>query len=198
MSAAAAVHSPPIAEAGDDRADQRLLQAIAGGDRRALETLYRAYRGRVLRFLRRMNPREHLGDEVVNEVFWVVWNKAGEFQGQSRVSTWIIGIAYRCMLKALRAPGGGSAELSMELADAHEGPDSVHERQQWLARGLATLPPDQRTTLQLAYCFGHSMEEIAEITGCPVGTVKARLFHARVRLRHVLPALGGFDTERVS
>jgi RNA polymerase sigma-70 factor (ECF subfamily) len=46
-------------------------------------------------------------------------------------------------------------------------------------------------TLELAYHMGHSMEEIAAITDCPVGTVKARMFHAREKLRQYLPALGG-------
>jgi RNA polymerase sigma-70 factor (ECF subfamily) len=47
--------------------------------------------------------------------------------------------------------------------------------------------------LELAYNMGHSIEEIAEITGSPVGTVKARMFHAREKLRQYLPALGGVD-----
>jgi RNA polymerase sigma-70 factor (ECF subfamily) len=48
-------------------------------------------------------------------------------------------------------------------------------------------------TLELAYNMGHSIEEIAEITDSPVGTVKARMFHAREKLRQYLPVLGGAD-----
>ena len=58
-------------------------------------------------------------------------------------------------------------------------------------RRLNRLPLEQRLTMELAYHMGHSIDEIAEITDCPAGTVKARMFHARDKLRHFLPALGG-------
>ena len=63
--------------------------------------------------------------------------------------------------------------------------------QDWVAQGLLTLPLEQRIALELAYFMGHSCEEIATITDCPVSTVKARMFHARERLRKTLPSLGG-------
>jgi RNA polymerase sigma-70 factor (ECF subfamily) len=53
------------------------------------------------------------------------------------------------------------------------------------------LPEEQRLSLELAYFMGHSCEEIAAITDSPVGTVKARMFHAREKLRLALPSLGG-------
>jgi RNA polymerase sigma-70 factor, ECF subfamily len=56
---------------------------------------------------------------------------------------------------------------------------------------LSRLPVEQRLTLELAYNMGHSLEEIAVITECPVGTVKARMFHAREKLRESLPSLSG-------
>jgi RNA polymerase sigma-70 factor (ECF subfamily) len=65
------------------------------------------------------------------------------------------------------------------------------ELQDLVARALDELPEEQRLALELAYFMGHSCEEIATITGCPVGTVKARMFHAREKLRRALPALGG-------
>jgi RNA polymerase sigma-70 factor (ECF subfamily) len=60
-----------------------------------------------------------------------------------------------------------------------------------LTHGLNQLSIEQRLTLELAYHMGHSLEEIAAITQCPVGTVKARMFHAREKLRSYLPALSG-------
>jgi len=53
------------------------------------------------------------------------------------------------------------------------------------------LPFEQRATMELAYFLGHSCEEIAAIMGCPVNTVKARMFQARIKLRNLLPTLGG-------
>jgi len=60
---------------------------------------------------------------------------------------------------------------------------------------LSRLPVEQRLTLELAYHMGHSLEEIAAITDCPVGTVKARMFHAREKLRQYLPTLSGAPSD---
>jgi RNA polymerase sigma-70 factor, ECF subfamily len=182
-----------------DAADASELRAAGLGDRAAFALLYRRHHPRLSRFLRRFTPRRELIDEVVNDTMWVVWHKAAEFRGDSKVSTWIIGIAYRSMLKALRS-GAPVEEIGEGLLDAHElaqaaaqhdekGPDA--ELQNWVAQGLRTLPEDQRVTLELAYFMGCSCEEIAAVMGCAVGTVKARMFHARVRLRSVMPALAG-------
>ena len=78
-----------------DETDRLLLQRMAAGDRAALATLYRAYHGRLCRFLSRLTRRNDVIEEVINDCFWVVWQKAGSFNGDSRVSTWIIGITYR-------------------------------------------------------------------------------------------------------
>lgn len=65
------------------------------------------------------------------------------------------------------------------------------EMRDWLTRGLRQLPLDQRLTLQLGYQLGLCPEEIAAITEVPIGTVKARQFLARSKLRRYLPTLGG-------
>lgn len=178
----------------DDAEDLRCLRATALRDRDLFEQLYRRYHLRLGRFLRRYTVRPDLIDEVVNETMWVVWRKAGEFRAESRVGTWIMGIAYRCMLKALRGQRPGHEPIQ-DGDEAHAG-HGVHDGQagelsDWIASGLRSLPEDLRTTVELAYFFGHSCEEIAEVMGCAVGTVKSRMFHARVRLRNVLPGLGG-------
>jgi RNA polymerase sigma-70 factor, ECF subfamily len=188
---------PP--DVNSDASDALQLQAAGLGDRVAFATLYRHYQPRLARFLRRFTTRPELIDEVINDSFWVVWQKAAQFRGDSKVSTWIIGIAYRCMLKTLRsgAPSEevGEAQLdAQELAQAAAAPDLQApdaELQDWVAQGLRTLPTDQRVTLELAYFLGCSCEEIGSVMGCPVGTVKARMFHARVRLRSVMPVLAG-------
>lgn len=191
--------SPQDASACDAAArDLAWLRAAARGDRAAFENLYRHHHGRLTRFLLRFTARRDLIDDVVNDAMWIVWRKAADFRGDSKVSTWIIGVAYRCMLKALRDRLNGDEvnESSLDgvslehLGGADDG-SSGHEVRDWLAHGLRTLPDDQRVTLELAYFMGETCEDIAAIMGCAVGTVKARMFHARVRLRNVLPALAG-------
>jgi RNA polymerase sigma-70 factor, ECF subfamily len=180
--------------------DQAWLRAAVQGDRAAFERLYRRHHPRLLRFLWRHVSRPELAEEIVNDTMWVVWRKAADFRCESKVGTWITGIAYRCMLRARRdGPPGAEVNESglMEFA-LDDMPDSGadvarREDRDWLAKGLKTLPDEQRVTLELAYLLGETCEDIASIMGCAVGTVKARMFHARVRLRNVLPALGGLD-----
>lgn len=192
---------PPVSTEADTALDSRLrawLKASAGGDRASFEHLYRHCQPRLRRFVLRCCAREDMADEIVNEALWMAWRGAASFRGDSRVSTWIHGIAYRCMLKALRdgvsneeinASALAETELAQAEPSVHEGPE--REMRDWVSRGLATLPTEQRITLELAYYLGESCEDIARIMNCATGTVKARMFHARVRLRNVLPALGG-------
>ncbi len=122
----------------------------------------------------------------------VVWQHAKDFRGASRASTWIIGIAYRIALKSLRRNDGLLRAQSTEnLPEQSVEPAEAAELRDWIMQALQYLPPEQRLTMELVYHLGHSIEEIAEITDCPTGTVKARMFHAREKLRHYLPALGG-------
>lgn len=177
------------------------LRAIARQDRVAFEHLYRQYHGLLSRFLARFTSRRDVIEEMVNETLWVVWRTAGSFRGESKVRTWIIGIAYRCLMKQLRdhpaEPTYGAGERDQEAL--HEAaPDESEARQaelrDWLRHGMALLPDEQRMTIEFAYYLGQSCEEIAAIMNCAVGTVKARMFHARLRLRNTLPALGGEDS----
>jgi RNA polymerase sigma-70 factor (ECF subfamily) len=172
--------------------DRDLLAAVAGGDRRALEQLYLAYHRRLARFLVRFTPAYENVEEIINDTFMAVWRSAKDFRNASQVSTWIIGIAYRTALKSIRRQKNhmGAANLD-DCPEQSFDPTFDAETRDWLKHGLSQLPPEQRLTLELAYHVGHSLEEIAAITECPVGTVKARMFHAREKLRQYLPRLGG-------
>ncbi len=179
---------------GNDLTERELLERIARGrDQAAFRTLYGNYHQRLSRLLMRMSMRPQDIEEVINDTFWVVWTKAGEFRGASQLSTWIIGIAYRRALNTLRR-----AKIR-PVADHEFDEDSVsvgsseedETNQQWLSLGLERLPVEQRMALELTYTLGHSCEEVAAILECPVNTVKTRLFRARETLKQVLPALAG-------
>ena len=190
----------PLHVADAEAHDRAALRATAAGDRSAFEQLYRHYFPRLARFLRRFTERADLSEDVINKAMWVVWSQAGEFRGDSKVSTWITGIAYRCMLKALR-DGTFAAEVSeallpLDLAESATdgGPD--RELRDWVHKGLRLLPDDLRTTMELAYLLGLSCAEIAKVMDCAEGTVKARMFNARLRLRNLMPALGGMTAAK--
>jgi RNA polymerase sigma-70 factor (ECF subfamily) len=173
--------------------DRDLLDKVADGDREALRELYLIYHQRLAGFLLRFTRRRDLVEEVINDTLYVVWCKAGEFRGDSRLSTWIIGIAYRCALKTLRSRGHqllAAVPIENECLPAPDELDAA-ETGEWIALAMQQLPTDQRLTLELAYGQGYSCEEIAEIMDCPVNTVKTRMFHARGKLRTLLPRLAG-------
>ena len=181
----------PVKNSPKER-DSALLLAIAAGDRRALEELYLSFHRRLARFLSRFTPRYENVEEIINDTFLVVWQSAKDFRNASQVSTWIIGIAYRTALKSFRRQKNHAGARSLEdYPEQTVDPTLDAEMHDWLNHGLSRLPMEQRLTLELAYHMGHSLEEIAAITDCPVGTVKARMFHAREKLRQYLPALSG-------
>ena len=180
-----------------DESDRLLLHRIVGGDREAFRDLYIAYHRRLARFLTRLTRRYELAEEIINDTMWVVWRRAGKFRGDSRVSTWIIGIAYRRALKSLKSRGQKQLDSApIETADL-VAPDELGEAEmsEWILQGMQQLPVEQRLALEFAYGHGHSCEEIAQIMDCPVNTVKTRLFHARAKLRVLLPGLAGIPPE---
>jgi RNA polymerase sigma-70 factor (ECF subfamily) len=184
------------AKNGPKLCDRELLAGVASGDRRALEELYLGYHRRLARFLSRFTQRYENVEEIINDTFMVVWQSAKDFRYASQVSTWILGIAYRTALKSLRRQKNHASALSLdEYPEQSVDPAAETEIRDWLSRGLDQLPLEQRLTLELAYHMGHSLEEIAAITDAPVGTVKARMFHAREKLRQYLPTLGGSVAE---
>ena len=167
------------------RDERELMAAVAGQDRSALETLYRDYHTRLFRFAFRMTHSHGAADEIVNDVMLAVWRGAGNFRGSSKVSTWIFGIAYRQTLKRL-------SKKSLTIAPDFD-PDDVpatengsREERDWIRHGVDTLPAAQKLTVVLVFYVGMSYEEVAEVTDCPVNTVKTRMFHARRKLKGVL------------
>jgi RNA polymerase sigma-70 factor (ECF subfamily) len=173
--------------------DRDVLDKVAAGDREALRELYLIYHRRLARFLTRFTRRHDLIEEVINDTLWVVWRKASEFRGDSQLSTWIMGIAYRCALKALRSRGNrlfDAVPIENEFLPAPDELDAA-ETGEWVALAIKQLPTDHQLTLELAYGQGHSCEEIAQIMDCPVNTVKSRMFQARAKLRTILPRLAG-------
>jgi RNA polymerase sigma-70 factor (ECF subfamily) len=167
-----------------------LVRRVGGGDRLAFQALYRAYFPRLARFLDRMTRNVPLLEEVVNDTMLVVWQKASSYDGSSKVSTWIFGIAYRQALKALR----GLDEPLEDMPDAAAGEEwhepehamAARQLQRGVGRALDALPLEQRVVVCLTYYHGMAYQEIAEAMGCPVNTVKTRMFHARLRLKDML------------
>jgi RNA polymerase sigma-70 factor (ECF subfamily) len=183
-----------LPKAGDD-IDRILIAAIAQRDQAAFTELHLRYHHRIARFVSARLPRCNAAGEIINDTLCIVWQSAGQFKGTSKVSTWIMGIAYHVGLNSLRK----SERRSADLKTLHYGGETVHnpwsdtDTREWVAAGLARLPDEQRTVLELAYRLGHSCAEIAEAVNCPVGTVKTRMHHGRLKLKLLLQNLAGFS-----
>jgi len=179
---------------GSAARELELIERVARRDRRAFEELYNLYHRRLARFLTRLTRRYDLAEEIINDTFWVVWRSAGDFRGDSQPSTWILGIAYRKARNAFRSAARSRARQNLEPPSfplTSEEPAKQTELRDWLSHALGELPVEQRLAVELCYELGHSCEEIATIMGCPVNTVKTRLFHARAKLQKLLPELAG-------
>jgi RNA polymerase sigma-70 factor (ECF subfamily) len=181
----------------DDNADLALLARIGNGDRNALRDLYRTYYHPLLRFIYRITGRLDLAQEGVNDVMLVVWGSSRSFGGRSSVSTWIMGIAYRKGLKLLASSrrwterfSGAPLEDVIERSDAAAEQRDDGDLRDLLDEALRHLSAEHRAVVELTYFYGCSYEEIAAIAACPVNTVKTRMFHARAKLKKLLPALG--------
>lgn len=173
--------------------EARLLEAVGRRDRAAFSELYRIYQPRLYGYLQRLVSNPVLVEELIDDVMFVVWTDARKFRGQSAVSSWIFGIAYRKALSALRKEGRYEAPLVRQLET--EAAASNVADMELIRAGLEALSPDHRQVIELTYFCGFSYQEIAAIAQCPVNTVKTRMFHARRRLKVLLPKLAGDRSE---
>jgi len=164
---------------------------VARGDRQAFELLYREYFPRLARFLVKMTRRPDLVEEILNDTMMVVSQKAHTFDRSAKVSTWIFAIAYRKGLRALRDMHQPTHQNHPELAgDGAAGPSEELMQLQLrkvLSEAVNALSVDHRAVVELTYFQGVGYREIAQIMDCPIDTVKTRMFHARRRLKALLP-----------
>jgi len=169
--------------------EAELVARVATGDRIAFERLYRAYLPRLTRFLQQLTRRPQAVEEAINDTMLVVWRKAARYSNESKVSTWIFAIAYRRGLKLLKQfdePVADGADWNRSGEDTTESGAIQQELRAVLGAAMAQVSAEQRAVIELTYYQGCAYREIAEIMGCPVDTVKTRMFHARRRLRLLL------------
>ncbi|MBI5614866.1 MAG: sigma-70 family RNA polymerase sigma factor [Gammaproteobacteria bacterium] len=178
----------------DEHRDLQLLQAVIRRDRAAFDELYRRYYSKLMEFLSRMVVRRDVAEEIVNDAMYVVWTGGSSFAGRSKVSTWIFGIAYKKALKRLERDGYTVNESIEEQPETFFEPEFDREldamqMKREIDAALTRLSPAHRSVVELTYLLDYSYPEIAEIVGCPVNTVKTRMFHARAQLRRLLGAV---------
>lgn len=177
--------------AGDDLA---LLRRIAAREQDALGELYDRYGGLLLGLATRVLGRPGEAEEVVQETFIQVWNKARSYDPtRSSVSTWLILLGRSRAIDRLRSRkaaerAGEALRAESPTHASSSGPADVlfRERRERVRDELARLPAEQREVLELAFYEGLTQSEIAERTGIALGTVKTRTLLAMKKLRAAL------------
>jgi RNA polymerase sigma-70 factor (ECF subfamily) len=184
--------------------DESLLAEIAGGSKLAMRNLYLRHERRVFRFIMRMLGDRCMAEEVLSEVFFDVWKKAGQFEGRSSASTWLLGIARHKALTAVAAKSRPFEALdgaaAMSVVDATADPDAAlldHQRHVILRRCLQALSPEHREIIDLVYYQEKTIRQIADLLCIPENTVKTRMFYARKRLAALVEAASAGRPETV-
>lgn len=170
--------------------DASLLARLRAGDGRAFEDLVIGYQHRVFGVALRMLGSRAEAEEIAQETFLRAHRALGEFRGEARLGTWLYGITSRLCLNRL-ASGPRRHERSDDLALA-QAPSAETDAAGALERGeleaalreaVAALPEDRRIVVVLRDLEGLSYDEIAEVLGLPLNTVRTRLHRARLDLK---------------
>ena len=172
----------------DDRA---LVSRIIGGDMQAFRLLIKQNERLVTHMIARLVDRAEDREEICQDVFMKAYEKLGEFNFQSRLSTWVATIAYRHAINHLRKRKVEVADLPDEgemerffVADDNPGQALAdREMEARLLQLIEQLPVQYKTVLTLYHLDDKNYAEIGEITGMPEGTVKSYLFRARAILK---------------
>ncbi len=171
--------------------DRDLLVRAATGDERATREFYRAHVDAVHRTVARvLGASDPDVEDVVQRVFLAALDGAGEFAGRSKVRTWLLGIASRRALdasrKRWRRERWHRIGERVGLGRPASPPDERLRARSEAERLLQALSPDQRIVFVLKEVEGHTLKEVAEMTGVGISTLHARLKAARKRLDELL------------
>jgi RNA polymerase sigma-70 factor, ECF subfamily len=176
-------------------ADEEMMQLVQAGDPRAFELLYDRHGGAAFSLAYRMVGNRTSAEDITQEAFLSIWRSRLRYdQARGSVRTWVLGIVHNRAIDALRR--SITHDRRRETMDGIEERFEARERTDVEAarreearsvRGaLATLPEDQRRTIELAYFGGFSHSQIAELLNEPIGTVKGRMRLGLEKLRRQL------------
>jgi len=189
---------PTVACLSDPAAEQVLVVAAKNGDGQAFETLFKRHQQKILRVVLRYAHVREDAEDIVQQSFQKAFVHLCKFEGKSSFSTWLTRIAINEALMFLRSIGAvrevpiddtNDAEGSaggFEIPDSSPDPETSYlrrERVQILSETVGSLRPGMRKAIELREFAELSTEETAQRMGLSVAAVKARLFHARKKLR---------------
>lgn len=187
--------------AASEPSDEALMQAFAGGDALAFETLYDRHALPVWRFVQRSVRNAALADDLVQDVWFRLLRHAPQYEVRAKFRTWLYTLAHHRVVDHWRShrphesldadTDDDMARLEVLSAGTDDGPEhrlDSREQAQALLDALAALPAAQREAFLLQAEAGMTVAEIAQATGVSPETAKSRLRYARARLRETLEA----------
>lgn len=170
-----------------------LVQGVATGNRDDFRELYRRTRKLVYARIRALIPDRHEADDLLQEVFFKIWQASSAFDPRrARAITWIVAIARHATLNRLRSASyRGHAlsrpiELGEEIADGRATAEGAYIRTQTseaISARIRGLRPHYRNVVERAYLRGQSYAQISEATGVPVNTLKTWIRRAIIDIR---------------
>jgi RNA polymerase sigma factor (sigma-70 family) len=178
--------------------DDRLVALSREGDLQAFNALVERYQGQVYNLCRRMLGVREAAEDATQEAFLAAYNNIRRFRGTS-FRAWLFRIAANAAIDEMRrrrrrpqvsleAPFSDS-ETALDVPDSAAGPEELalrSEQARSMQAALLTLPPDQRLAVILADVQGLSYEEVGQVMGSSLGTVKSRISRGRGRLQRYL------------
>jgi RNA polymerase sigma-70 factor, ECF subfamily len=184
----------------------RLLVRIEKGDEAAFKQLYKAFSRKLYAYVLRQLNDAAQAEEIVSDTLYETWRAPTRFRGDAQFSTWLIGIARNKVLMAWRARKPDSQhedvdEMSDLLPSGDEGAFELiagNQRREGVRRCMDKLSNEHRECVHLVFYEGCGLAEVAQVQGCPEGTVKTRLFHARQKLKNCLQLLMQREGEGLS
>lgn len=177
-----------VAPSPDLLSDAELIDRIAREDRLAFRAFYDRYSARTLAVLRHLSGSEDLAEDLLQDVFLLVWRKAPSYRAErGDVGGWLYTICRNRVADSFRgAPKPRRLGTDEVLAMPARQPAVEDEMRMTLQEVLAALAPEQREALDLAYFDGLTYAETAERLDLPVGTLKSRVRAALARLKETL------------
>lgn len=178
---------------GENEVDQALVRRVQAGEKRAFDLLVSKYQHRLTSVISRYIHDWSEAQDVAQETFIRAYRAIGNFRGDSQFYTWLYKIAVNTAKNWLVSQGRRPPTEDVDVADAvqydagsrlrdTDTPERELMRQeveQTVARTVEALPDELRMAITLREVDGLSYEEIAEAMGCPIGTVRSRIFRAR-------------------
>ena len=188
---------------GEQSVDQLLVERVQRGDKKAFDILVAKYQHKIVKLISRYIRDQAEVLDVAQDAFIKAYRALPRFRGESAFYTWLYRIAINTAKNYLVAQSRRlpDADIEIEVAEQYEGASELRDNatperlllkdeiERTVFEVIEQLPEDLRTAITLRELEGLSYEEIADAMGCPIGTVRSRIFRAREAIHNKLKPL---------